>query len=83
MPDLTWTKDRPTSPGWYWFEADQSTAPELREGGRSVCLVLDHQGELYARLGPTSDRKCRNGWHRPSDLGGQWAGPIPEPTDSG
>lgn len=71
---MTWTTTRPTQPGWYWwrrYKGKRSYEVEVRNG-RGVLrgnqfLEVWWNGEMVAKF----DQPVR----------GEWAGPIPEPTE--
>ena len=64
---MTWTRDRPTQPGWYWWRG--ITMPMC------VVRIVDWRGdgELYVRDGEnlTALNECY----------GNWSGPIPQPEE--
>lgn len=70
---LEWTTEKPTVPGWYWF-CGRYCSSSLME--HKIMRVYDdeHGGMRF----PSAD-------HGPDELVdrwvGQWAGPIPEPSD--
>lgn len=69
---LTWTKEKPTTPGWYWNRV---------EGSRMFKVSLvneDHDGQLYVReaidfFHITYIKSVKNF---------EWAGPLPEPEET-
>lgn len=65
MPELTWSPEKPTVPGWYWWKGAVS--------GKVACLpVVEQDGLLLAGL---------HNFHNVEVMGGEWAGPIPEPVE--
>lgn len=69
MNDLTWTKVKPTVPGWYWLRAP-------KHGWRDSVVLLErdgNDGELYM---PDDDSTFVN------EIDGEWAGPIPMPKEA-
>lgn len=64
---MKWTRAKPTAPGFYWFR---------EEGGRHEPVeIKDDESVLF--LG--SDMPCPpDHWELE---GGEWAGPLPEPTE--
>ncbi len=71
MPELRWTNEKPTTPGWYWWRLlySQDIIVELRLGGgvnAKQLWVLDYL-DIARPL---------------KDVGGQWAGPIEEPQEA-
>ena len=66
MPNLTWTDDPPTEPGWWWYE--HAGIPTLTQ---VWCL---EEGVIARPMNMFSEPVER--WH------GRWAGPIPEPMEA-
>ncbi len=64
---MNWTTDKPTRPGWYWFQPGVDSPV-----GRAT--ILDVMQSLHTRL-PEG-----GGIHHIRNLSGRWAGPIEEPT---
>ena len=71
---FTWTRERPTVPGWYWFRATQGAdlqvlcVIERSDWGRDTSArLLAYDGD--AAMGLVS-----------AIAHGEWAGPIPEPA---
>ena len=64
---FTWTKDKPTEPGWYWHKPilGQNFTPPLPA---TIRKIQKWKGVL-----------C-DAYLEPILHGGFWAGPIPEPT---
>lgn len=66
---LTWTTQKPTVRGWYWFRAP-------KHGWRDSIVWLErdgNDGELYM---PDDDSTSVN------EIDGEWAGPIPTPKEA-
>lgn len=68
---LTWTTEKPTVLGWYWWKGYERDSAQLIEvftamiGGYSgLCVQIP-----------------RNGMQPIPSVGGFWAGPIPEPQE--
>ena len=65
----TWTEEKPTCPGWYWFKPPDISDPRL--------ILVDHgriDTKLMADLGPP---------HNLVDvqrIKGHWAGPLLPPS---
>ena len=70
---MTWTKEPPTEPGWYWKR-------EIREGrimsSEMVEVEIAESGEVLYTYHADYDGAFRStpGWN-------EWAGPIPEPQE--
>ena len=85
MPNpLTWTREAPTTPGWYWVGAHGVA-------GHIVC-VQDASGKPigsdvweHGEPHPEGTLGVRGsfGWYAVSEYKGVWAGPIPELTGDG
>lgn len=66
---MTWTNDKPTSPGWYWLRAS-------KRGWRDCIMWVDEQdGELYIDVGDCDSEPI-------IEIDGQWSGPIALPEDA-
>lgn len=71
---LTWTREAPTKPGWYWMRQHNAvTGPYV-----SVVLVYLAGGFLYTEPYDDYSPPPRVSDWRPCE----WAGPIPEPLPS-
>ena len=72
---LTWTREKPTTPGWYWWRLSPQTKKED--------LVI-----FQVFFGVKTQRWYAQGGPRPEDIfpvytiHGEWAGPIPLPTEA-
>lgn len=66
MPNLTWTRDRPTVPGWYWMRTQSGAFEEIVE-------VFRRRGDLY--VSEPDDLYPLSGY------AGEWAGPLPHPEE--
>ena len=69
---LTWTREKPTKPGWYWRTTLTS---------EDHVHVTERGGDLYFSEPGETDVD----YEHPMDAADRlwsWAGPIPEPTDS-
>lgn len=67
----TWTEDKPTCPGWYWYKPPGIGEPKL--------ILVDNgriDTKLMADLGPP------NNLVDVQRVKGQWAGPLLPPTES-
>lgn len=64
MPELRWTNERPTKPGWYWYRdarfSDHPRAYYVREDG-----TIAHPDDAEAHV---------------NELSGEWAGPADSPA---
>lgn len=71
-PLLTWTTEKPTNPGWYWYGADKEVFPIIV----AVQKREDMAGfvKLFALFIESLDRL------ETETLPGQWAGPLLPPT---
>ena len=66
---MTWTTDKPTVPGWYWWR--RLNRPDWPVVASKIVLVIDRDGGLY---------QLSVGWHEIRDWYfecSEWAGPIP------
>jgi hypothetical protein len=70
---LKWTTTKPEKPGWYWWV---DPGRDMLPGGRlQVAEIVDERTVIFA-CGQVVNLDD-------DDLGGQWAGPIEEPTPGG
>ncbi len=67
---MTWTMQKPTVPGWYWWIDDSQPHNTMLPG----VVWVDHSLVVHALT-----RKI-HGVHA-HVLGGEWAGPIPMPEE--
>lgn len=69
---MNWTNEKPTKPGWYWWREDNAV----------VWLIYIYSA-ADGRMGCDCYRPKRARLRRPIGkyLTGQFAGPIPEPTE--
>ncbi len=78
---MTWTTDKPTKEGWYWYR--EPAAPDERKLPRiiDVRMVDDELWTLshLNRWGEYDGPYTSSG--RPCDMFGQWYGPIEPPTE--
>jgi len=73
MSDLTWTTDKPTKPGWYWY----------RENNR-LCVWYVRVGDgKRTELWVYQPHRISDGHGIQLFYfkGGEWAGPIKEPKE--
>jgi hypothetical protein len=70
---LTWTKEKPTKPGWYWLRLYVSRG-DLGSGYRPNIAYVQDDGSICF-LGSESDLKIEE------VLEGEWAGPIEPPEE--
>ena len=49
--DMTWTKDKPSSPGWYWYRQ-----PDFNMDKPMSAWVFDSHRLFYAQLMPVHER---------------------------
>lgn len=63
---LTWTTDRPTAPGWYWWQGPYSGPEVVRlwQTGKGQSLICERTGHVAGH---------------PVPLVGRWAGPLTPP----
>lgn len=67
---MTWTKTKPTEPGWYWVRMTDDNG--RRYGPEIHCFELSRHNLNPAAPEPIDGPWSREGW--------EWfAGPIPEP----
>lgn len=64
---MEWTTDKPSKPGWYWWRTEGSV--EITR----VYIMVWNEADQEVRPW------CSWGWI--AQLEGEWAGPIPEPTE--
>ena len=62
---MTWTTEKPTKPGWYWYRGEC--------GGHTVKVIhyIDDDGD-GPYLATSEDLNL-------TDLDGEWAGPVEPP----
>lgn len=65
---MTWATDRPTEQGWYCWRRSTGDAWSTRPGQYNISY---NGGRLCFGSGIPIDAEA-----------GEWAGPIPEPTDA-
>jgi hypothetical protein len=68
METLTWTTDKPTEPGFWWYRKHQTHAPSLLE----TYIALNRQ--LYTRFCDGSGSR-----YPVETFDGEWAGPLEPP----
>lgn len=75
---MTWTTNKPTQPGWYWWRRYKKTKAYKVEVRKRRGVLRGDQwlevwwnGEIVARFDSPV----------PGPVPGDWAGPIPEPTE--
>lgn len=69
---MTWTRDRPVLPGWYWFKAANSShIVEIYKSGRQETLHARWIGFAVVRF---RLRQCLV-----SKMDGEWSGPLMPP----
>lgn len=66
MPNLTWTRERPTVPGWWWVRSRYGK----RVTQTIMCVKAWEDGRLYIYAGKPVERHDA-----------EWAGPIPQPEE--
>jgi uncharacterized coiled-coil protein SlyX len=69
---LTWTTKQPTKAGWYWFRGNAS------EPADDWCIfqVWEDEGVFIVSFQERPITAMMTVW-----VNGEWAGPIPEPTE--
>jgi len=65
MAEYQWTKEKPTSAGWYWFRGPAHEADPF-------IVQVDEVGQFQWPDG---------GFQEVTLAKGEWAGPIEEPAD--
>lgn len=65
---LEWTEEKPTAPGWYWYQLAYQEIVEVFE-------VVASRHSMRVRFGDGSVRSI-------ASCSGEWSGPIPPPTDA-
>ena len=74
---MTWTTERPTEPGWYWFEVGNDSPARMTRNIRAIVLV----GEDPLYTPPRLRVQFPQGTFHVGRMGGRWAGPIPQPEE--
>lgn len=69
MPNLTWTRERPTVPGWYWFAFGTHDNAEIVRV-RSYAIVPYGSSVLRMERLHCEPQGLLDGW---------WCGPLVEP----
>ncbi len=64
-PSHYWTDDKPTEPGWYWYQSLLDIPPQ-------PVRVFERRNTLEAEYG---------GGMRPEQMTGRWSERIPEPEE--
>ncbi len=70
-PEFTWSTDKPTTPGWYWY---RESGMNLGEPMRAWVFDSDHM--FHAHLMPVQGEPVEKELTR---CPGEWAGPIEPP----
>lgn len=65
----TWSIDKPTVPGWYWYRKGPTNTPEIIYSGVNWDAIVDFAGLAE----PVT-------FERDHLLNGEWAGPLEPPT---
>lgn len=65
---LRWTTEKPAEPGWYWWTDSTRRKPTMAE------VYVSTSGHLW--VDSVAFQPCEL-----EQQSGQWAGPIPQPTD--
>jgi hypothetical protein len=68
---MKWTKDKPTSPGWYWVRNIVVGADDYEPA--KIEADLEESGRLFV------DYSCDAEWLDDYGDNYEWAGPMPEP----
>jgi hypothetical protein len=66
-----WTKKRPTKPGFYWFDPDDTSPERLQRRANHVVHVEEDGGGMCCRW--TGE------FYRLEEMGGWFAGPLRMP----
>ena len=75
---LTWTDEKPTKPGWYWYEdEDYGPVPVYVEWTGFVDVPAARQLSVTMACGDDFDQPL----DEVANLTGQWAGPLNMPKD--
>lgn len=70
---MEWTTEKPTKPGWYWLKSNYAHS---ESSDVEVVWVFKNPGAKDCGVMST------NGWCvAAGKIAGEWAGPIPEPTE--
>jgi hypothetical protein len=76
---MTWTSERPTTLGWYWFHGDiHSTyfgTPRIFNYKPMMCQVIKYVDKVQVSI-PSKDDVAM---YQMSNMDGHWAGPLEPP----
>jgi hypothetical protein len=70
---MTWTTERPTEPGWYWYKATKHLPAIIVYVYHSHNNPLPGNGLLVAYVGLDEHRNS-------AMISGEWAGPLEPPA---
>ena len=73
---MTWTSELPTEAGWYAWRIGKGCSPSFIYLVWGVDVVKKTEKKLLVMYPMFSTLT-----QTPADIGGQWAGPILEPTE--
>lgn len=66
---FTWTNNKPTEEGWYWYTG--------KNWSRSICIEVFRDAHMWCASETRLDKRQ---WQAIDNMDGQWAGPIPDPA---
>ena len=59
---MTWTIEKPTKPGWYWYRKNEEQS--------QVLMQMQGIGEQTTAVGPNGR------WESVFNMPGEWSGPL-------
>ena len=71
---LTWTREKPTEPGWYWC-----CTPGIADSEEIIQLAKDESGDLFQTAEYIDEITSISEFNENCE----WAGPIPPPQPEG
>ena len=75
---MKYTKERPTEPGqWYWFRSDHTSPTHCQMRNAIILKVIAYDHAPDRRYASFNLRH-----HDVNEMGGEFAGPLPEPEGS-
>ena len=72
--DMTWTKDKPSSLGWYWYRQ-----PDFNMDKPMPAWVFDSHRLFYVQLMPVHEPSNAPVAKNVKDYDGEWYGPMEAP----
>lgn len=80
---MHWSTNPPTDVGWYWFRKNEMSPSTMtvKLTGRRPDLGIVFVSRWKAYEGQPLHVRSPLGFWLITDMGGDWAGPIPEPEE--